>query len=224
MVGGGVDVEHEIRSDGDDGGAAEVAGFVGVVEDENGEPGLLGEAAELEEDREDHREAVDGGAAQQAGQAIDDEETSADLAGGVEDGLGIGRLGQIVAGVGGEVDGGVGGGVVAGEDGVEAAVELGQASFFIDVKDGRLLGLAAEPVGAEGGADGKIEGEVGLFGAGRADEDGETGARQQAADGPLERRRRLEGVLGGIDGAMVLKAGLYGDGNVSPFGKMERGS
>lgn len=51
------------------------------------------------------------------------------------------------------------------------------------------MGGAAEPIVAEGDADGQIEGGVGLFGAGSADEQVEAGTGEEALDEPIDGRR-----------------------------------
>lgn len=118
--------------------------------------------------------------------------------GAVGEAFGIGRITQIKAAERNGVERQTPGCVVGFESGGEAAPELVETAFFIDKEYVGLVGGVVEPGLAEGDTSGKVGSEVGLFGAGLADEEVEAGAGEEVGDGPIYSGRGRHELIGGV--------------------------
>lgn len=169
------------------------------MDEEDGGVGLFGEDAQAVEDGIDGGGVVLVGAAQEAGEGVDDEQAALVFLQEEADVAAMLLVGEVVDGQGLEVERGFGIGVVGDKSAVDAVEEARAAGFKIDEEDGSLDDGAAEPRLAGGDADGEIEAEEGLLGARVANEDVEAGAGEEAGDEPFELGRRAEGFSGAMD-------------------------
>ena len=130
----------------------------------------------------------------------------------MNEGIGIFGIAQVVTGKGGVVERRAPGGIMGVEGGVQARPELEVAGFLVHQKDRALLDRKMEPRLAVGNTSGQIDGKVGLFSAGIANEDVETGLSEDAGDDPIEDRRVMHAIFGFIKDAIFLGAvdGCFG--------------
>lgn len=209
-VGFALDVKKQIDTGRDDAGAAEDAGLVVVVQDEDGGVGGLGQVAHAQDEGLQDEDRVLVTAAHDISQGIDDDEAGVDGLGGLHEALAFVGIAQIEVGQGHVMERRFGRGVVGLERGMDARPEARLASLFINEEDGALVDGAAEPGLAGGEANGQVEGEEGLLGTGIADENVERAAGEEAFDAPVLGGRRLEGIGGVENEAVVEKTILAG--------------
>lgn len=195
----GLDQEHVINAGGESGGAAEDALLVGVMDDEDGQVGLDAEAAQVGENRLDGEDIVLIGAGHDVVETIDDDETSVEGEGALNERDDDTFFGEVVEGRRDEVQRRSTRRVEPAQDAGEARPGALEAALFIQNEGWRRLGGAAKPGQTGRDADGEVESEPGLFGAGRADEQVEAGARDHALDeGGPGGRRFFERFPGGV--------------------------
>lgn len=200
----GLDEEHVIHAGGKSGGAAEDALLVGVVDDQDGDIGLQTEAAQVGENGLDGQDIVLVCAGHDVVETVDDDETSVEGVGALDEGNDDIVFGKVVEGGRDEMERGCARRVEAAYDEGEARPSALQSAFFVHDKYWSRLRGAAEPGLASGDADGEMEGEPGLFGAGRADEQVEAGTGDDALDeGGLGGRRGFESFPGGVDAQLA---------------------
>ena len=201
LAGFGFDGQHEVDGASDGGGAAEDAGFVGVMDEQDSGVANLGQVAQVGEDGIDGEGAVLVPASDDIHEGIDDDE-----AGGVGAGLlgqlfGLAAVAQVVGAHADKVKQGAGRRLVGVEGGMQAGEHAGVAGLFVYDEDGGGVGRAAQPILPQGDADGQIESGVSLFGAGSADEQVEAGAGEETLDEPVDGRRDGESFIGVVDEA-----------------------
>lgn len=174
VVGGRIDGKHEIHGSGDGRGPAKETAAIGVVDDEDSRPGEIGDTAQVEEDGLNRGDAVFC-SVHQVGEGVDHDETDAEVDSAIGKHFGVVVVAEVVASEGSEVEGRTFVGVMALDGSVQARPELLEAGLFIHEKNGALEDRTTQPGFAHGNAEGKVDGHVGLLGAGVADEEVEAG-------------------------------------------------
>ena len=195
----GFDGQHEVDCGGDGGRAAEDTVLVVVVQDEDGGLGRFGEAAKVEQDGLDGGNCVLVATVHNVGQSVYDDEADAEGLSLLDDGEAIVPGAKVETRQGAVMQGGLRAGLVGMENAMQASPDAGEAGFFIYEQGRGGFDGTTQPGFAQGDADGEIEGQVGLFGAGIADEDVEAGAGEEAFDAPVEDGRRGQRFGGRVD-------------------------
>ena len=206
-VGFAVNHEHEVDCAAEVGGTAVDAGFVGVVDEDDGKVHAVGECPELLEDGDEGEDGVFVCAREDACERVNDDEFGVVDAGVDGEGMDIFGVAEVYPGEGGDVEAEVFGGIVGAHGLGKTDEEAVESGFFVDPEDITPLGLSIKPGFAEGEGYGEVEDGVGLFGPRCADNKIETGLDDEVLDEPVGFVGVVEGLVGwvGCEGFVTVR-------------------
>jgi hypothetical protein len=183
-VGVALGEEHGIHQAFEVGDAAIVAALVEVMDEDDGNAEVEGDAAQLGDGLLEGVEVVFQAGRAKMEEGVEDDEAGIVAEGGMGEEVGFFLAGEVPAGEGGEVQRrNPGDGEAAQKEG-NAVVEGVVAEVVLKIEDGGGLDGAAEPGEAEGDVQSEVEEEEGLFGGGVADDEGEFAGTDEVMDDP----------------------------------------
>lgn len=168
------------------------------MDEQDGGTAMLGQAAQVVEQRLDGEDGVLVAAAENARQCVYDDQLGFERKAALDEVVDVFRLAQVVAAEGDEVEGQAVARGAAVEHSMDASPEAAEAGFFVDKNCGGLGDRAIQPRLTCGYGDGEIERSPSFERAGWANEEVEAGAGEDAFNAPLGLRRVGVGIVGPV--------------------------